>query len=242
MQARLAFGTLLALGLADLAVLDLHLAPQLADATKEVQTPVRPQPSDRSVPVKTSTPPALSATTAPAPVEPPPVAVVTSTPTSTPTPTSATEAIPTTTATVAAATPPTKATSEPKSTGKSPAGKGTAASLPPPEPLEDVIFILDSHQITNPQTIAQLTRAARELATTPGRRLVIRGHSDQMGTPEYKRNLSLRRAMTVQNFLVSHGAPADRISLEAVGDTDPADPGNNPVAWARNRRVQLVWR
>lgn len=238
MQARLAFGTLLALGLADLAVLDLHLAPQLADATKEVQPPVRPQVGDRSAPVKTSTTPAISATTAHAPVEPPPVAVATSTPT--PTPPIETGSIPTTTATVVAATPPTKATSEPKSTGKS--GKGSAASLPPPEPLEDVIFDLSSHQITNPQSIAELTRAARELATTPGRRLLIRGHSDQMGTPEYKQNLSLRRAMTVQNFLVSHGAPADRISLEAVGDTDPAVPGNTPEAWAKNRRVQLVWR
>jgi outer membrane protein OmpA-like peptidoglycan-associated protein len=237
-QARLAFGTLLALGLADLAVLDLHLAPQLADATKEVQQPVRPQAADRSAPVTTGTPPALSVTMAPAPVEPPPVAVATNTPA----PSIAIGAIPTAAATVAAVTPPTKATPDPKTTGKSPAGKGSVAALPPPDPVQDVIFVLDSHQITSPQAITELTHAARELAAAPGRRLLIRGHSDQMGTPEYKRNLSLRRAMTVQNFLVSHGAPADRISLEAVGDTDPADPGNNPVAWARNRRVQLVWR
>jgi len=242
-QARLVFGTLLALGLADLAVLNLHLAPQLADATKEVLQPVKPPATDRSALVKTSTPPALSVTAPPKPAEPPPIAVATSAATSTTT--SAPGSSSAAAAIAAVEQPPVKATQEPKATAKPPSGKATAAaaaSLPPPEPIQDVIFVLDSHLITSPQAITELQRAARELASTPGRRLLIRGHSDQMGSPEYKRALSLRRAMTVQNFLVSHGAPADRISLEAVGDTDPADPGNNPVAWARNRRVQLVWR
>jgi peptidoglycan-associated lipoprotein len=43
-------------------------------------------------------------------------------------------------------------------------------------------------------------------------------------------------------FLISHGAPLDRITVEAVGDSEPIDPGNNPVAWAKNRRVQVLWR
>ena len=45
----------------------------------------------------------------------------------------------------------------------------------------------------------------------------------------------------VRAYLISRGASADRITLEEVGDSDPADPESNPVAWAKNRRVQLLW-
>ncbi len=142
----------------------------------------------------------------------------------------------------ATAEPTTTATQAPTAPSKPSSGKTTSAAGAPLAPIPDIIFILDSHLITSAQSLADLQRVARELASHPGRRLLIRGHSDQMGTPEYKRSLSQRRAMTVQNFLVSHGAPADRISIEAVGDGDPADTGDTPVAWARNRRVQLLWR
>jgi peptidoglycan-associated lipoprotein len=110
------------------------------------------------------------------------------------------------------------------------------------QPIQDVIFSLDSYRIANPTSIAELTRAAQELAKNPAKRLVVRGHSDQMGLPEHKRAISERRATTVKNFLVSHGAPSDRVTIEAVGDSEPADPGNNPTAWAKNRRVQVLWR
>jgi peptidoglycan-associated lipoprotein len=112
----------------------------------------------------------------------------------------------------------------------------------PGESIADVNFELSSYQITYLPSIVALKRVAQELRKDPSRRLLLRGHTDQMGPDSYKHALSQRRATTVQMFLISHGAPLDRITVEAVGDSEPIDPGSNPVAWAKNRRVQVLWR
>ena len=108
--------------------------------------------------------------------------------------------------------------------------------------MPELLFDLDSHLIINATSLADLKRVAEEVSHDSSKRVLVRGHSDAMGTPEYKRALSQRRAATVQGFLVAHGAPIDRVSIEAAADSDPADPGNTPVAWAKNRRVQVLWR
>ena len=83
---------------------------------------------------------------------------------------------------------------------------------------------------------------AEELRNEPSRKVLLRGHTDEMGPEGFKRALSQRRAVTVQMFLISHGAPADQITVEAVGDSEPSDSESNPIAWAKNRRVQVLWR
>jgi len=108
--------------------------------------------------------------------------------------------------------------------------------------MPDILFDLDSHMIGNPAFLRELRWIAAQMRADSSKRLLVRGHSDRMGSPEYKRALSQRRAAMVQGFLVAHGAPADRVYIEAASDSDPADPGNNPVAWAKNSRVQMLWR
>jgi outer membrane protein OmpA-like peptidoglycan-associated protein len=48
--------------------------------------------------------------------------------------------------------------------------------------------------------------------------------------------------MAVERFLVRNGVDAERIVIEALGGTEPRVPGSDPVAFARNRRVELIWR
>jgi len=113
-------------------------------------------------------------------------------------------------------------------------GSGAAAA--------DIPFELDSYRINTLVAINELKKLAQELRSDSSRRILIRGHSDAMGTPEYNLALSQRRADTVQQYLLSHGAPASSIAVEAVGDKEPVDSNNDPVAWSRNRRVQVLWR
>jgi outer membrane protein OmpA-like peptidoglycan-associated protein len=232
LNVRLALGILLVLGLADLALLNLHLAPQLAMQqapvpTETARTPhvpsapvstgsalrVAPLPTASAVAVVSAAPTSAVASVAvkEPPVAPPPVAVA-------PPP-------------VAVAPPPVP---EPTPVPSTPSSPGEA--------IADVNFELSSFQITYLPSIVALKRVAQELRKDPSRRLLLRGHADQMGPDSYKHALSQRRANTVQMFLISHGAPLDRITVEAVGDSEPADPGRNPVAWAKNRRVQVLWR
>lgn len=52
--------------------------------------------------------------------------------------------------------------------------------------------------------------------------VVIEGHADRLGTQQYNQQLSEKRADVVKAYLVSKGAPADRIETIGMGKTVPA--------------------
>jgi outer membrane protein OmpA-like peptidoglycan-associated protein len=199
MHARFASGIFLALGFADLAVLDLILAPRLA--AEQAAHAARSQ--------------AIAAVTPPKARE---------------------EAAPRPAAKAEPAPPPAAQTAAPP-----PAGSAAPVPEAPPA-VPDVLFGIESKYVTSFSTILLLKRLAEELKTHPGRRLLLRGHADRLGSPAHNLTLSRHRAEAVRYILITRGAPGDRISVEAVGDAEPADREATPAAWARNRRVQILWR
>jgi peptidoglycan-associated lipoprotein len=66
--------------------------------------------------------------------------------------------------------------------------------------------------------------------------VLIAGNCDDRGTEEYNLALGERRAMAAKKFLVALGISPDRLKTISYGELRPADPANNPVAWALNRR------
>jgi outer membrane protein OmpA-like peptidoglycan-associated protein len=182
MNIRVLSGILLTLGIADLTVLNVILAPRLASAAVATEAPrgecvasVSPAPDTRALILTASIP------------------------------------------TVPRATPPARA-------------------------MPDVVFAFDSTHLERLPAIHDLRRLARELRDHPGRQLLLRGHSDPLGFADQNVELSQRRAAAVKDYLVLRGAPADRITVEAVGPAEPADPLQTPAAWARDRRVEILWR
>lgn len=71
--------------------------------------------------------------------------------------------------------------------------------------------------------------------------ILIDGHTDVRGTFEYNMNLSRQRASAVRDTLIQSGVPASRIRSAGYGFTRPLDKRNIPVAWARNRRVEMTF-
>jgi OOP family OmpA-OmpF porin len=93
-------------------------------------------------------------------------------------------------------------------------------------------------------------RIARVLSH-PGartRRIILEGHTDDVGTTSYNLTLSRRRAETVARELIARGIRRDRVTVAAFGETRPAAPNrhadgsDNPDGRARNRRVEAVIR
>ncbi|WP_419730573.1 OmpA family protein [Lichenicola sp.] len=66
------------------------------------------------------------------------------------------------------------------------------------------------------------------------------GYSDNTGDEYANLLLSARRAEVVKKALVARGIPANRLLLQALGASDPADAAD-PAA-AANRRVVVTWR
>jgi len=74
----------------------------------------------------------------------------------------------------------------------------------------------------------------------PGITVRIEGHADERGTNEYNLALGERRAQAVQQYLVSYGVDAGRISVLSYGEEKPAAEGNDEASWAKNRRAEFV--
>jgi outer membrane protein OmpA-like peptidoglycan-associated protein len=73
---------------------------------------------------------------------------------------------------------------------------------------------------------------------SPGQVIVVEGHTDAIGSEEYNRRLSQRRAASVKRYLVQeHGIEARRLKDTGQGESQPID-GLEPNA-PQNRRVQF---
>lgn len=91
----------------------------------------------------------------------------------------------------------------------------------------------------NPKARKQLDVIAEGIRLTDGTvRVVIEGHTDAKGRPQYNDNLSLRRAASVRSYLVSvKNLPVSLLSVEGKGAHKLLDK-DNPYN-AANRRVQF---
>ncbi len=71
-------------------------------------------------------------------------------------------------------------------------------------------------------------------------KVLIEGHCDERGTEEYNLALGEKRAKAAQDYLTSLGIGGDRLRVISYGKSQPADPGHDEAAWAKNRRDQFT--
>lgn len=81
-----------------------------------------------------------------------------------------------------------------------------------------------------------LNKHAEFLVKNPSQRVVIEGHCDSRGTPEYNIALGERRAKSVETFLLNAGVSSSQISVVSYGEEKPAVSGATEYAFAQNRR------
>jgi outer membrane protein OmpA-like peptidoglycan-associated protein len=109
--------------------------------------------------------------------------------------------------------------------------------------FEDVYFDFDRYSLTDAaQRI--LAQAVEALRADPTLRVRIEGHTCNIGTAEYNLALGDRRARSVQQYLVSNGIAADRLTTVSFGEEQPKYDNSREETRRLNRRaamtVQLV--
>lgn len=82
-------------------------------------------------------------------------------------------------------------------------------------------------------------RIAKVMAGCPDVKVQIAGHTDSIGSAAYNQALSGRRAEAVRQLLVNRGVPAERISVAALGSSQPLASNANAAGRARNRRIDI---
>ena len=90
-----------------------------------------------------------------------------------------------------------------------------------------------------PENRELLSRIAGVLLTAKGYSIYVYGHTDDVGTDEYNRDLSERRARTVRNYLVEAGIDSSILTMRGYGKSSPRARGATPEARALNRRVEI---
>lgn len=112
----------------------------------------------------------------------------------------------------------------------------------PDNPLSTrtIYFSLDSSSI--PSKFSQAIQAhAKYLSKHHNVHLRLEGNTDERGTREYNVALGERRADSVKKALVLSGANAGQITTISYGEERPAKMGHTEAAYAKNRRVNLVY-
>lgn len=104
---------------------------------------------------------------------------------------------------------------------------------------ESIYFEFDSSALS-PVAQSVLNGKADYLRDNPGSQVIIEGHCDERGTPEYNLALGDRRAESAKSFLVNLGIDASRFTTVSYGEENPVDTGHDEEAWAKNRRAKFL--
>lgn len=92
-----------------------------------------------------------------------------------------------------------------------------------------------------PESTPVLKEIASTLKDHADLKILVEGHTDNVGAAASNLALSEARAAAVKAALVSrHGADGTRITTTGLGDTKPAVPNVTAAGRAQNRRVEIV--
>jgi outer membrane protein OmpA-like peptidoglycan-associated protein len=104
----------------------------------------------------------------------------------------------------------------------------------------DIYFATASAEL-EPASAPTLKSIARAMSDHSDWKVTIVGHTDSIGTAEYNRDLSLRRAGSVRGALArDYGIAAARLQADGRGESQPVEDNGTLPGRARNRRVELV--
>jgi peptidoglycan-associated lipoprotein len=105
--------------------------------------------------------------------------------------------------------------------------------------LKDIHFDFDKSDIRTGDAKI-LDANAGWLKANPNQVILIEGHCDERGTNEYNLALGERRAKATQNYLVSQGIGARRITVISYGEERPLCKEQSETCWEKNRRSHFL--
>jgi outer membrane protein OmpA-like peptidoglycan-associated protein len=93
--------------------------------------------------------------------------------------------------------------------------------------------VIDAYQAT-------LDSISRKMLSSPNDTLYLIGHTDNIGSENYNRQLSQARVEAVTRYLVSKGINAERINVKYYGKDYPVASNEDEVGRQLNRRVDIL--
>jgi|GEM_PF-2201905 len=107
--------------------------------------------------------------------------------------------------------------------------------------MKQNLFDFDSDVIKE-ENFDNLDAIAEFLKEYDNIKVEIEGHTDNVGTEEYNKGLSERRAKAVGDYLINKGIDSSRITTEGFGFSKPAASNDTEEGQAQNRRTEMVFK
>lgn len=106
--------------------------------------------------------------------------------------------------------------------------------------LSGSVLFPSNKAVLLPSAQNRLNQVAGTLMANKQRKIIVEGHTDSRGKPDYNMELSQRRAEAVRAQLISQGYPAELIEARGMGDQRPVAGNASAEDRAINRRVEIV--
>lgn len=132
-------------------------------------------------------------------------------------------------------------------------GPASADGCPPGE--DEPLVTIETERLTVRDAIQfdtakdtlkpQSFRVLNEIAALLGqhqevKRIRVEGHTDDVGSATYNKDLSQRRAASVVHYLTGRGIARERLVPEGFGEEKPIAPNRTALGRAKNRRVEFT--
>jgi outer membrane protein OmpA-like peptidoglycan-associated protein len=105
----------------------------------------------------------------------------------------------------------------------------------------NVHFALDKSNISA-NSGEVIRRIAQVLKANPFIVVDLEGHTDPRANNDYNQRLGLRRARATRDYLVRQGISPARVTIRSYGETRLKTRRNNILDYARERRVEFLYR
>jgi len=105
--------------------------------------------------------------------------------------------------------------------------------------VRNFLFDFDSDKL-RPESAPELARLSAFMKEHPNIKIIIEGHTDDVGDENYNQALSERRAKAVMEALAGMGVKRSRMKAVGYGETKPLVPNDTEENRQLNRRVEIV--
>ncbi len=104
---------------------------------------------------------------------------------------------------------------------------------------DDILFNHDSFELSKDAkyTLSEIKRVILDKTTV--KKIIINGHTDNVGDEKYNLKLSLNRANAVKNYLISNGLSLEFIECNGLGESVPVALNDIEENKRKNRRIEI---
>ena len=105
--------------------------------------------------------------------------------------------------------------------------------------INNIFFDYGEYELL-PASFPELERLSKILSQNPKMKILLQGHTDNIGSVQSNMVLSNNRASAVKKFLVDKGIADARIQTKGFGQSKPIESNNTEEGRAKNRRVECI--